>query len=187
MSSDRFGEKNNTEIKIHAKQSEWKTVVLQISGMKEDLMERKGPSQGAITIQRRFEIITYSLQELLIVHVHTILCWCIITVTFGRQWNSILYNSDDKKLTVYQKLKAGAVLWSQNGSGQCHGIKNSPCMPNYFKDWADVSGCYLTIFHSTSDTSTSLSIPTVFAIYYWICLSSLQNYFKLQNKWVSKP
>lgn len=49
-------------------------VVLQISGMKKDFMERGGLSQGAITIQRCFEIITYSVQELLIVHIHTILC-----------------------------------------------------------------------------------------------------------------
>lgn len=93
------GEKNNTEIKIHAKQSEWKMVVLQISVMKEDLMERESLSQGAITIQRCFEIITYSVQELLIAHIHTILCWCIITVKLGHQRNGILYNADDKKPT----------------------------------------------------------------------------------------
>lgn len=47
-------------------------VVLQISGMKESLMGKGGPSQGAITIQRCFEIITHSVQELLIVHIPTI-------------------------------------------------------------------------------------------------------------------
>ena len=58
------GGENNIEIKIHAKQSQWKMVVLQISGMKEDLMERDSLSQAAITIQGCFDTITDSVQKL---------------------------------------------------------------------------------------------------------------------------
>lgn len=86
-------------------------VVLQISVMKEDLMERESLSQGAITIQRCFEIITYSAQELLIAHIHTILRWCIITVRLGHQRNGVLYSADDKKLTYHQKWKSGAIFY----------------------------------------------------------------------------
>lgn len=92
-------------------------VVLQISGMKEDLMERDGLSQGTITIQGCFEMISYSVQELLIAPIHTLLCCCIITVTFGHQRNSILYNSDEKKKQQLCIRNGNLFLWFQNGCG----------------------------------------------------------------------
>lgn len=76
-----------------------KMVVLRISAMKEDLMEMGGPEPGSHYNSKMLWNNYIFSKELLIVDIHTILLRCIITVTFGRQRNSILYNSDDKKLT----------------------------------------------------------------------------------------
>lgn len=76
-----------------------KMVVLRISAMKEDLMEMGGPEPGSHYNSKMLWNYYIFSKELLIVDIHTILLRCIITVTFGRQRNSILYNSDDKKLT----------------------------------------------------------------------------------------